>query len=1083
MTQDTNVIKANVGQVFILKGGEIKDPLRMADFHPLSNTSGLLVHIEDAGGLQSIGKINFAPQLRGNNNVAYHWYPMYFRGFVEKIVSSESAPRTFAQYFVHVPAQVLAMNANKKTPMDVALTTLIQGGINYLGNFDRLTDLNTEYPATEDLSNTLVIGYVWEIANRGFYQVEWNASISQYEWKKISDGQAYVRLQQKQYNLSYMTIQGGYAPQIEKQALKDPQFEALMLEIQDINSRLYQYSVDFYDLELRVLALENRNVFTNEEKTKVSKIIIDGGGIQALFDDGDYKEVPLISTFNLLAGRVTDVENDKVNKSGDKMSGNLDMDGNKIKNAKLNNITLGDIADGVADGDAVNVRQLNKKANKSTKIAGMDLSEDRSADDVVEALRVATTLLKGLMSANDKSKLDDLPTNTDLINAFEGKVDKEGTKQLSDENFTSILKQDLETLIDLYEADEDGFINKIEELLEIFATYPEGADILELISGKVTKNEPIIAGTNPKITYDKNGLVTGGEALTESDIPELSQSKIAGLVTALASFLKKDGSVKMTGNLDLGGDEMMGVEKRCLIFNKNNKICFDYDTEILSIIANSQGEFEETYEEIKLTATWLDLGERLLKNLAIEYDNNESGLEAGNIQEAIDELVELILAIDITNFITKDANNLTNYYDKTTSDSKYLQSHQSLENYYKKSETYSQTEINNLISQIPKFKIITVDDDDSLPTEEIDLMAIYVSLDSGKEFIYLADKSRWEELGTLAPNLAGYATEAWVNGKGYLTDIPQANENTLGGVKGGAKTAGDTVEVKIDNSTAKMYVPTYPDAPTIPDLEINNGGAESGKYISQVAVDATNKHKVNVTKANLPTVPTDINELADSNNMLGDKNVQADWEQTDTGADDYIKGKPTIPTKTSDITNDSGYITSGALSGLATEEYVNGKVASTYKASGSLTSAGIVSGLLIKANLGNVYNISENFTTTTDFLEGMGHAHPAGTNIVIIDSGSEVYKFDVLAGFVDLSSYVKDNDARLSDARTPTAHSTDLLTSGTLGVARGGTGRTDGYAVGVVETRASVLTKIWTGTEAQYDAIGTKDANTLYFII
>ena len=65
----------------------------------------------------------------------------------------------------------------------------------------------------------------------------------------------------------------------------------------------------------------------------------------------------------------------------------------------------------------------------------------------------------------------------------------------------------------------------------------------------------------------------------------------------------------------------------------------------------------------------------------------------------------------------------------------------------------------------------------------------------------------------------------------------------------------------------------------------------------------------------------------------------------------------------------------------------------------------------------------------------------------------------------------------------PTAHSTDLLTSGTLGIARGGTGRTDGYSVGVVETRASVLTKIWTGTQAQYDAIGTKDANTLYFIM
>jgi hypothetical protein len=34
-----------------------------------------------------------------------------------------------------------------------------------------------------------------------------------------------------------------------------------------------------------------------------------------------------------------------------------------------------------------------------------------------------------------------------------------------------------------------------------------------------------------------------------------------------------------------------------------------------------------------------------------------------------------------------------------------------------------------------------------------------------------------------------------------------------------------------------------------------------------------------------------------------------------------------------------------------------------------------------------------------------------------------------------------------------------------------------------VDNKIDVLTKIWTGTQAQYDAIGTKDANTLYFII
>ena len=33
-------------------------------------------------------------------------------------------------------------------------------------------------------------------------------------------------------------------------------------------------------------------------------------------------------------------------------------------------------------------------------------------------------------------------------------------------------------------------------------------------------------------------------------------------------------------------------------------------------------------------------------------------------------------------------------------------------------------------------------------------------------------------------------------------------------------------------------------------------------------------------------------------------NVQADWNQTAEAADDYIKNKPTIPTKDSDLTND-----------------------------------------------------------------------------------------------------------------------------------------------------------------------------------
>lgn len=55
------------------------------------------------------------------------------------------------------------------------------------------------------------------------------------------------------------------------------------------------------------------------------------------------------------------------------------------------------------------------------------------------------------------------------------------------------------------------------------------ADILEQeISKRLIKNEKITAQTKPKITYDENGLVLGGEDLIPEDIPNLHISKIEG---------------------------------------------------------------------------------------------------------------------------------------------------------------------------------------------------------------------------------------------------------------------------------------------------------------------------------------------------------------------------------------------------------------------------------------------------------------------------------------------------------------------------------------------------------------------------
>lgn len=82
-------------------------------------------------------------------------------------------------------------------------------------------------------------------------------------------------------------------------------------------------------------------------------------------------------------------------------------------------------------------------------------------------------------------------------------------------------------------------------------------------------------------------------------------------------------------------------------------------------------------------------------------------------------------------------------------------------NYYQKTETYTQEEVNQLISAIPKFAIAVVS---ALPISDISPTTVYL-LKSGSEtdnlyteYIYVEDA--WETLGTQKMDLSGYYTSA-----------------------------------------------------------------------------------------------------------------------------------------------------------------------------------------------------------------------------------------------------------------------------------------------------------------------------------
>lgn len=105
---------------------------------------------------------------------------------------------------------------------------------------------------------------------------------------------------------------------------------------------------------------------------------------------------------------------------------------------------------------------------------------------------------------------------------------------------------------------------------------------------------------------------------------------------------------------------------------------------------------------------------------------------------------------------------------------------------------------------------------------------------------------------------------------------------------------------------------------------------------------------------------------------------------------------------------------------------IDSAVSSAYHAAGTKTVAQLTSALLVAANAGDVYNMTDAGETTADFVEGAGKPIRIGDNVGICDVGGGVYKFDLLSGFVDLSNY-KTKQSAVADPTVPSSGTTTSL--------------------------------------------------------
>lgn len=149
------------------------------------------------------------------------------------------------------------------------------------------------------------------------------------------------------------------------------------------------------------------------------------------------------------------------------------------------------------------------------------------------------------------------------------------------------------------------------------------------------------------------------------------------------------------------------------------------------------------------------------------------------------------------------------------------------------------------------------------------------------------------------------------------------------------------------------------------------------------------------------TAASAVSGLDDKVDKVAGKGLSSnDYNDTDKGK---VNGLGTAASK--DSTN---AVTSGStdlVESGAVKAAIDNAVSTAYKPAGTKTCAELTSTLLVVANRGNVYNITDSGTTTSDFIEGAGKPIRAGDNVGICEPTSGTYKFDLLSGFIDLSAY------------------------------------------------------------------------------
>lgn len=193
-------------------------------------------------------------------------------------------------------------------------------------------------------------------------------------------------------------------------------------------------------------------------------------------------------------------------------------------------------------------------------------------------------------------------------------------------------------------------------------------------------------------------------------------------------------------------------------------------------------------------------------------------------------------------------------------------------------------------------------------------------------------------------------------------------------------------------------------------LALAPANAPLGTGVGLSPIGSGNDFALNISDVNenTPTLLTGVKTPTDTetNAAATVEYVKAKVASGGVTVDTAMSATSTNPVQNKIVKNYVDNKVSGLQTASQVQDAIKSAITGVYTPKGSTAFASLPTAAA--GNKGWVYNVSDSFTTTAAFVEGAGHSYGAGTNVVCVDAGSGSYKWDVLAGTVDLTELTAD---------------------------------------------------------------------------